>query len=584
MTVEGRGGPIYSVLSTDTKPTPIEPTALLVETDTQDFFVWDGAVWTNVSSGGGFASTPVHYDAVVDGVGTDTGHFTEVTLAIAAGSINILVLPAPAAGRYAAFTLASTDPVRSIVGIGPNVLVGAVTVDKDEAFMADLETDGRFTVTANTCNFHRIVCRATGNTGFTMGSVFPDVALQNNFVDCAVLEANAGIAFDFGTALHGNKLIRFLVRNFTGTHILQDTQPDGFVEGLNADASNVAPTQEPILVDGTAGGTRFTLVDSNLGCTVPNTFNNINAIEVPFLLLKDTSVSDAVDATPAIRIFHTAAGAINYALEINGGGVTTLFDIPAGSTGKTILQNCRAGPTLVTGTGVHEIRGCVQGAAAVGDRYENYNLLRAVDNTGFIGTIPVAWAQIHGYVHRVLNYEDFRRVVAPGNPPTAGVAQGSREYSRAIDATNDGLFIKMLVAGAIQELQIAPSQDTLGFSGAAAAVVKGTIAYLGFGPGSVSVTEADQEFYLPVGGTVKNLRVFVSASTTTSNAVITIRLNGVNTVLTLTFGAGVTGLLTDLVNSFTVAAGDRIAIQVDNQSAGGGARTITVETVTMELG
>ncbi len=83
MAVEGRGGPIYSVLAADVKPSPIEPTALLVETDTQNFFVWDGAVWTQIGAGGGGATPPQSVGASETSVDT-------------LGAAEILLLSAPA--------------------------------------------------------------------------------------------------------------------------------------------------------------------------------------------------------------------------------------------------------------------------------------------------------------------------------------------------------------------------------------------------------------------------------------------------------------------------------------------------------
>ena len=399
-----------------------------------------------------YALTPVPYDAIVDGVGAKTGHHVQITDAIAAGGVNIFVKPKPSAGRYDAFTVASGDAVRAIVGAGPGVLVGAITTVRDELLLSDLETNGRVTHKSAFCNFLRIICRATGDTGFTMADTLPDVGQHSTFTDCAVLEANAGIAFDMAHALHGIRLVNFRVRNFTGQHVIKTTQPDHFITGLDLASITVAPTQEPILVDGQDAGGSFMIVDSQLNCLVPNTFNCVKIDKMAFLLIANTLVTDAVDATPSIKLDHT--GGAYYLVNLNSNG-TTLFDIPASSTGLTILTGCVAGQTLVTGTGKYEIRSCKQGANAVSDRYDAYNILRATDNTGAIGSLVINWAQVNAYIHRIQNYADFRRVTAPGNPPTSGPAQASRMYSRSIDGDNDGLFIKIKKAGVISEVQIA---------------------------------------------------------------------------------------------------------------------------------
>lgn len=399
-----------------------------------------------------YTLTPALYDAIVDGVGTKTGHHAQITDAITAGGTYIFVQPKPSAGRYDAFTVSSGDAVKAVVGAGPSVLVGAVTVQKDETFLSDLETNGRVLLKATRCTFLRIICRATGDTGFTMFSTLPDVGDHSVFTDCAVLEANAGIAFDFGDGLHGIRLVNFRVRDFTGVHVIKALDPDHFITGLDLD-STVDPTQEPVLVDGQGGGGPFMLVNSSLLCDPPNTFNCIKMVDVGFLLIANCLVSDAADATPAVKLDHI--GGTYYLNDIAATGVNTLFDIPAASTGLTLLFGCVAGNALATGTGDYEIRSCKQGAAAVGDRYGDYNLLRKTDNTGFIGTIPAAWAQITGYILRAWNYLDFRTVAAPANPPTVGPAQASRMYGKAIDADNDGLFIKIKKAGVISEVQIA---------------------------------------------------------------------------------------------------------------------------------
>ncbi len=399
-----------------------------------------------------YALTPVPYDAIVDGVGAKTGHHAQITDAIDLGGVNIFVQPKPGGGRYDAFTVASGDAVKAIVGAGPGVLVGAITIEKDETFLSDLETNGRVTLKSTLCTFLRIVCRATGDTGFTMFDTFPDIGDHSLFTDCAVLEANAGIAFDFATALHGIRLVNFRVRDFTGQHVLKAVQPDHFITGLDLN-STVQPTQEPVLVDGQSTSGVFILTDSNLNCDVPNTFSCIKVDDVGFLLIANDLISDAADATPAIKLDHTAG--VYYLVSLSASGATTLFDIPSASTGLTILFGCVAGQTLVTGTGDYETRSCKQGAAAVGDRYDDYNLLRKTDNTGFIGTIPAAWGQVNAYIHRIWNYADFRTVALPGDPPTAGPAQASRMYGKAIDASNDGLFIKIKKAGVISEVQIA---------------------------------------------------------------------------------------------------------------------------------
>lgn len=95
---------------------------------------------------------------------------------------------------------------------------------------------------------------------------------------------------------------------------------------------------------------------------------------------------------------------------------------------------------------------------------------------------------------------------------------------------------------------------------------------------------SDIEFYAPVAGTVTQLRTFVpSTSNHTSTCTITVKKNGVLQTLLTSYTSGLTGLQTDLVNTFTVIAGDRISLEIANPSAGGGNRDFDVSMVGLMI-
>lgn len=126
--------------------------------------------------------------------------------------------------------------------------------------------------------------------------------------------------------------------------------------------------------------------------------------------------------------------------------------------------------------------------------------------------------------------------------------------------------------------------SSLGFSGASATVSKGSTDFLGLGTGGVQATEADASYYIPHDATLDNLRVFLSANASNNAGnTVTVRVNSASSVLTVSYGAGVTGLLTDLADPISVSAGDRIDIEVVNTGTGGGTKNIVVETVTFEV-
>lgn len=109
---------------------------------------------------------------------------------------------------------------------------------------------------------------------------------------------------------------------------------------------------------------------------------------------------------------------------------------------------------------------------------------------------------------------------------------------------------------------------------------EGTTRYLGFG-GVFATTEANADFYVPIAGTFKNLRVYVSANTSGGTCTVTVRKNGGSTAITTSYATTVTGLASDTTNTATVAAGDRITVEFAD--AGGGAGALTVEGATLEF-
>lgn len=123
---------------------------------------------------------------------------------------------------------------------------------------------------------------------------------------------------------------------------------------------------------------------------------------------------------------------------------------------------------------------------------------------------------------------------------------------------------------------------SLGFTGQSIVTAKATTNYAGITGGS-SGTENNVSYYLPHAKTAQNLRCYATASTTDANTTITVMKNGVATSIVLTYGAGVTGLQSDLVNTGSFSLGDRIDLRVINNSVGGGAKDFTLASCSIEL-
>lgn len=85
---------------------------------------------------------------------------------------------------------------------------------------------------------------------------------------------------------------------------------------------------------------------------------------------------------------------------------------------------------------------------------------------------------------------------------------------------------------------------------------------------SFQANETNRQIQAVFAGTIKNLYVRTStAQSGTGSLVVTLRNNTADTTVTLTIAAGAAaGTFTDLVNSFTVAAGDDLSIKIVNNA------------------
>lgn len=111
-----------------------------------------------------------------------------------------------------------------------------------------------------------------------------------------------------------------------------------------------------------------------------------------------------------------------------------------------------------------------------------------------------------------------------------------------------------------------PAVLPFGYSGS---VGFNTTGYLGPGADDVLFGEAGGRALMPRAGVLRSLRVFLDANTLNGNAVVTVRVNGVDTALQVTLPAGVTEGQ-DLDDQVAVAAADRVTVEIDTTAAGVG--------------
>lgn len=111
-----------------------------------------------------------------------------------------------------------------------------------------------------------------------------------------------------------------------------------------------------------------------------------------------------------------------------------------------------------------------------------------------------------------------------------------------------------------------------------------TTSFVSFCAFTTNSTEANRQVIIPIAGTVKNLYVLTSTTQSANNSqVCTVRKNGVNTSIVATIAASAAaGTFSDTTNTVSVAAGDKLSLQVQNNAASGTAATIVSVAIIIE--
>ena len=156
----------------------------------------------------------------------------------------------------------------------------------------------------------------------------------------------------------------------------------------------------------------------------------------------------------------------------------------------------------------------------------------------------------------------------------------------------DGKFLKAKASEATGlEWGDAPVKGTqiLGFTGAGSIIIipKGGADYE-IGLTGVAVATgigAQNDWKAQAAGTIKNLRVYVkNSSVMNADGHVWLFKAGVATALTVTIdNTDSSSWVEDTVNNFTVAAGDLVRFVADNDSSGGGAKDMTLSSITCEF-
>lgn len=165
-----------------------------------------------------------------------------------------------------------------------------------------------------------------------------------------------------------------------------------------------------------------------------------------------------------------------------------------------------------------------------------------------------------------------------GSPESVVTARVSSMYLRRDGGQATAVYYKDNGAANTGWLGIGGSELVFGTADA------GTVATaLFFAPG-YELTSSAVELQIPVSrsGTIRNLYVNVKgAGTDAATVTFTVRKNGADQTLLATISNTATGATSDLVNSFTVVAGDQISIQITKSGAVTAGQTNVIAVVEL---
>ena len=118
----------------------------------------------------------------------------------------------------------------------------------------------------------------------------------------------------------------------------------------------------------------------------------------------------------------------------------------------------------------------------------------------------------------------------------------------------------------------------------AAATASGATQYYQLGSGRLNriVGAAEAQLQRPVNkaGTLRNFYFRSPTNTTSVSTTVTLRVNGADSALTFSVGAGATGEFRDFTNTVTIASGDEVSVQL---VVAAGTGTITTEVMSVDF-
>jgi hypothetical protein len=167
-----------------------------------------------------------------------------------------------------------------------------------------------------------------------------------------------------------------------------------------------------------------------------------------------------------------------------------------------------------------------------------------------------------------------------GTPEGSVASRVGSLFSRRNGGQDTAWYYKETGTGATGWIAAAGGAVVFGIGNAGTAA---TALFMAPNYSSATAGATELQIAIPRPGTLRNLEVFAQAAGTDAATVTwTVRKNGVNQTLVASGSNTATGTFNDLVNSFTVVAGDLISIQITKSgivTAGQGNVTATMELI-----
>lgn len=276
---------------------------------------------------------------------------------------------------------------------------------------------------------------------------------------------------------------------------------------------------------------------------------------------------------------HTVAG-WNYLLSVIGGDYYQIMWSTSNAANVTLKYYAAGNPPPSTASTLAIVT--QQAGIMAGTGITALNALSGAVQTMGVGTSGTDFAVSSSGTAHTLNLPTAsasnRGALSSADWSTFNAKQAALVSGTSIKTVNS---TSLLGSG---NVAVAAQDSVSLINNTAVTIGASTTSYISFCAFTTNSAEASRQVIIPIAGTVKNLYVLTSSTQSAAGSqVCTVRKNGANTAVTTTIAASaVAGTFSDTTNSVSVAAGDRLSLQVQNNAATGTAAQIVSVAIIIE--